>query len=204
MTSAPNLRLGASFERAVLLEDGRDVRLRWIQPADADLLREGFARLSMESRRSRFFTPLHTLSDETVRYLTQVDGINHAALIAVSPSGKGPGAREEAYGIARFIRSASDPRRAELAVTVTDDTQGRGLGRRLVEVLAVAARERGIETFEASVLGSNWRIREFLRRIEAQYCRRNGEVQEYIIATAAIVVQSAGAWLPRGPGGFVH
>jgi GNAT superfamily N-acetyltransferase len=204
ITSSPNLCLGDSFEHAVLLESGRNVRLRWIRPADADLLRDGFARLSMESRHLRFFAPLHTLSDDTVRYLTQVDGINHAALIAVSPSGKGSGAREEGYGVARFIRSASDPRSAEVAVTVTDDTQGQGLGRRLVEMLAVAARERGIETFEASVLGSNSRVREFLRRTDAEYRRRNGDVQEYIVATAAIVAQSASTRLPRCPGVFVH
>src|SRR5271169_3924962 len=114
----------ASLE-AVRLDDGRNVRLRWMGPADADLLREGFARLSMESRVMRFFAPIHTLSDELVRYLTEVDGTNHAALLAVSPRGPGSGAPDRGYGVARFVRSASDPRRGELAVTVPDDTQGR-------------------------------------------------------------------------------
>lgn len=127
-TTSSGLCLGASFEQAARLKDGRDVQLRWIRPADADLLREGFTRLSMESRVMRFFAPLHALSDEMIGYLTKVDGIDHAAVLAVSPWTKGPGARDEGYGVARFVRSKSEPHSADLAVTVPDDTQGRGLG----------------------------------------------------------------------------
>src|SRR5262249_33595262 len=108
----------------------------------------------------------------------------------VSPAGEGPGAGEKGYGIARFIRSASDPRSAEVAVTVTDDAQGRGLGRRLVETLAQAARERGIDTFEMRVLGNNRRVHESLRSLHAEFRRRDGEVQEYTVGTAAIAQAS--------------
>ena len=139
----------------------------------------------------RFFSPLHTLSDDMVRYLTEVDGINHAALIAVAPADEGPVTRDQGYGVARYIRSTSDPRLAEVAVTVTDDMQGRGLGTRLVETLAVAAHERGIETFEMLVLGTNWRISHILRRIHAEYRRRDGEVREYTVPTAALFAQNA-------------
>jgi GNAT superfamily N-acetyltransferase len=187
LTASARLRLDASFEQAAHLEDGSHVRLRWIRRTDADLLREGFARLSMESRVLRFFAPLHTLSDDTIRYFTDVDGIDHAALLAVVPSGRGPGAYEKGCGIARFVRSASDPHRAELAVTVSDETQGRGLGRRLVETLAAAARERGIDTFEMSVLGCNWRVREYLRRRNAEFRGRDGEVLEYCLGTGSVV-----------------
>jgi GNAT superfamily N-acetyltransferase len=191
MTSPSGLCLGPSFEQVVRLGDGRNVRLRWIRPSDGDLLREGFARLSMESRVMRFFAPVHTLSDERVRYLTEVDGIDHAALLAVSPADKRPGARERGHGIARFVRCRNDPRSAEVAITVLDDSQGRGLGRRLVETLALAARERGIETFEMSVLESNSLVRSFLRRLHAEYRGRDGEVLEYGVPTAAIVAQKA-------------
>jgi GNAT superfamily N-acetyltransferase len=197
MTSSTAFGLGACFEQAVRLDDGRDLRLRWLRPADADLLREGFTRLSMESRIMRFFAPLHALSDAMVRYLTEVDGINHAALLAFSPGGGGPYAGDKGYGIARFVRSAEEPRRAELAITVRDDTQGRGLGRRLVETLAVAARERGIDTFEMSVLTRNLRVRGILRHIRAEYRRQEGDVLEYTAETAAIVARTSAAALPR-------
>jgi GNAT superfamily N-acetyltransferase len=185
-TSSSDLCLGASFNQAVRLQDGLHLRLRWIRPADADIVRDGFTRLSMESRLMRFFAPLHILSDEAIRYLTEVDGTDHAALVAVSPPGSVPGAHDRGYGVARFIRSTSDPMLAEVAVTVTDDAQGRGLGRRLVETLAVAARERGVETFEMSVLRGNVRVRNFLRRVQAEVRRQEDDVLEYRVATAAI------------------
>jgi ribosomal protein S18 acetylase RimI-like enzyme len=189
MTSSSGSCLSASFEQPLRLEDGAGVRLRWIRPDDADLLREGFARLSMESRVMRFFAPLHTLSDGMVRYLTEVDGFDHAALLAVSPRGKHYGVRDKGHGVARFVRSTTDPRRAEVAVTVADDSQGRGLGRRLVETLAGAARERGIETFDMSVLVSNRRVRGFLRRIDAECRGRDGEVLDYSVPVAAILTR---------------
>jgi acetyltransferase len=80
-----------------------------------------------------------------------------------------------------------------VAVTVADEVQGRGLGRRLVRTLALGARERGIDTFQMSVLGSNWRARELLRRIHAEYRRRDGTVQEYSVGTAAILAHWAAA-----------
>jgi GNAT superfamily N-acetyltransferase len=181
-----------SFERAVSLDDGRRVRLRSIRPADAGLLRDGFERLSMRSRLMRFFAPLHTLSDETVRYLTDVDGIDHTAIIAVSePDAGGAPPQEQGFGVARFIRSADDPSSAEAALTVTDDAQGRGLGRQLLEALAVAARQRGVKTFMMSVLWSNSRLHDFLRRAGATRRRIDGEVVEYTIDTALLAPRSA-------------
>jgi GNAT superfamily N-acetyltransferase len=161
--------------------------MRWIRPTDALLLQEGFSRLSMESRLMRFFAPLHTLSEDAARYLSHVDGVDHAALIAVSRSGSGPAVGpERAFGVARYIRSTADPRSAELAVTVTDDAQGHGLGRRLLETLAVAARERGVDTFEASVLHCNRRVHALLQRFGAVHRRGDGQVQEYRVDAVAL------------------
>jgi GNAT superfamily N-acetyltransferase len=134
----------------------------------------------------RFFAPLHTLSEDAARYLSHVDGVDHVALIAVSGSGKGPAAGpERAFGVARYIRSAADPRSAELAVTVTDDAQGYGLGHCLLETLAVAARERGVQIFQASVLYGNLRVHALLQRFGAVHRRRDGEVQEYTVEAVA-------------------
>jgi GNAT superfamily N-acetyltransferase len=184
MAGAPSNVADGSFERALKLDSGLSVLLRAIRPTDDSLLRDGFARLSMRSRLMRFFSPLHTLSDDTVRYLTEVDGKDHVAIVAVSPPPEG-GTSDRGFGVARFIRSASDPRSAELAITVTDDTQGRGLGRRLLETLMVAARERGIETFEINVHWGNARVHGFLQRLGATRRRREGEVVEYTLATVS-------------------
>ncbi len=62
---------------------------------------------------------------------------------------------EPELGVARYIRLENDPTVAEVAVTVLDSHQGRGLGTLLLALLARSAREHGIETFRAYVLEDN-------------------------------------------------
>jgi len=70
----------------------------------------------------------------------------------------------EGVGVARFVRTG--PRNnAEVAVTVVDDWQGRGLGTILLELLAERAREEGIETFSALLLTANTEMLDLLRRL---------------------------------------
>jgi GNAT superfamily N-acetyltransferase len=123
-----------------------------VRPEDAALLREGFVRLSPRSRFQRFLSAKPRLSAEELRYLTDVDGERHVAIGAVTWS---PGGREKGLGVARFFRQAHTPEVAEVAITVVDDAQGKGLGRLLMDRLVEAARERGVERFELRVLAGN-------------------------------------------------
>jgi ribosomal protein S18 acetylase RimI-like enzyme len=186
------LRLGSSFERAIHLADGRDVHLRWIRSSDAPLIREGYARLSQQSRYTRFFTLMPALSDSFVRYLTEVDGFNHAALVALSGPSEAAAIPERGFGVARFIRDERDHTSAELAITVADDTQGHGLGHLLASTLATAARERCVETFTMSVLWSNDRVRSMLNRLGAKSGKIQGGIVDYSIATASLCGPSLG------------
>ncbi|MEA2283671.1 MAG: hypothetical protein QOK21_4278, partial [Solirubrobacteraceae bacterium] len=61
------------IERALTLRDGSRIVIRPIEPDDRDDLREGFERLSPESRYRRFFSPVPRLSERHLDYLTQVD-----------------------------------------------------------------------------------------------------------------------------------
>jgi GNAT superfamily N-acetyltransferase len=135
-------------EIAVTLRDGSRVTVRPIRSQDAEHLRAGFERLSEESRYRRFLSPMQELSGSMLRYLTEVDHHDHEALIAV-------GADRTIVGVARSVRSRSDPQVAEAAVTVADDWQGRGLGTALLGLLADRARAEGISRFTALMLAVN-------------------------------------------------
>jgi GNAT superfamily N-acetyltransferase len=141
------------------LRDGSRVRLRQIHASDKDLLRRGFERLGGESRYRRFLTPTAQLSEAEVRYLTEVDHHDHEAIVALDEqSGEG-------IGVARYVRNRERPDVAEVAVTVVDDWQGRGLGTRLLEVASARAREEGVGSFTALMLATNQEMMSLLERL---------------------------------------
>ncbi|MDQ4145501.1 MAG: GNAT family N-acetyltransferase [Actinomycetota bacterium] len=144
--------------------DGTRLLFRPISPRDVPLIREGFERLSEESRYRRFFRHIDHLSEKELRYLTEVDFVDHVAWVVVAPDEPGrPG-----IGVARWIRIRDEPDVAEGAVTVIDDWQGRGIGKTLLVVLARSARARGIRAFRAWVLGENRPILSVLEDAGAQ------------------------------------
>lgn len=142
------------------LRDGTRVLIRMVGPDDRTQLEQGFERLSTRSRYLRFHAVVEQLSDEQLRYLTEVDQVDHVAWLALDlDAPEHPG-----IGVARFVRLDDEPNVAEAAVTVLDEYQGRGLGTELLHVLAAAAVQRGITTFRAYVLGEN---RAMLHVLEA-------------------------------------
>lgn len=135
-------------ERATL-RDGTAIVLRLVTPEDKLQIADGFARWSPESRYTRFLAPKTTLTDDELRYLTEIDQENHFALGAIRES-DGLG-----IGIARFIRLPRLHATAEAAIAVSDEVKGRGLGKLLFLRLCAAAAERGIERFRCEVLAAN-------------------------------------------------
>lgn len=154
--------------------------IRQIQPADAALLAEGFARLSVQSRWLRFLTSKSELSPAELRYFTEVDHHNHEALAAVNDAdGRG-------LGVARFIRLTEDPDTAEVAVTVVDDWQGRGLGTELLIKLTDRARQEGIRRFTALLAADNEAVLGLLQDISAdvQVTHRGAGTVDYELTLA--------------------
>lgn len=145
--------------KEVRLRDGTRVLIRPMDTGDRELVRAGFERLSPESRYRRFLTPMPTLTDRQLAYLTDVDHHDHEAIVALDAE------TGEGVGVARYVRDADRPERAEAAVTVIDDWQGRGLGTLLLELLAVRAREEGIGLFTALMLASNDEMMELLESL---------------------------------------
>jgi GNAT superfamily N-acetyltransferase len=139
----------ASFK--MKLNDGTPALFRPITPDDKDRLKEGLAMLSPESRYLRFFSPVTRLSEEELRFFTEVDQVNHVAWGAINleePTRPG-------LGVARFVRPHDNPDLVEAAVTVLDQYQRKGLGTILVCLLYILAADLGVKTIRGAILPQN-------------------------------------------------
>jgi len=74
----------------------------------------------------------------------------------------GAGDNEAVIGSGRYVVIAG--RSAEVAFVVEEDFHGQGIAGRLVRHLALVARSRGIDTFEADVLPENKAMRAVFAR----------------------------------------
>jgi GNAT superfamily N-acetyltransferase len=156
---------GPGFHEDHVLADGTLVTLRHVRPDDATEVKRAFDKLSPSSRYRRFFGSVSSLSDETLRYLTCVDGHDHVAIVAVT---RAPDSGvETGLGVARFVRTSEDPTVAEAALTVIDDVQRKGLGRILGLTLARAALERGVKRFRGEIVTNNEPVRQLLEEVGA-------------------------------------
>jgi GNAT superfamily N-acetyltransferase len=145
-----------------VLRDGSEVTIRELTRSDAPVLAEAFERLSPKSRDLRFLGAKPELSSRDIEYLTDVDGHFHEALGALdAATGRG-------VGVARFVRLGPGADVAEVAVTVIDAWQRRGLGTLLLEELTDRARAEGIDRYTALVSGENMAIVAMLERIGAR------------------------------------
>jgi nucleotide-binding universal stress UspA family protein len=176
----------------VSLPDGSATAIRPIGPSDREALLAGFERLSPESRYRRFFTPMPTLSNRDLDYLTNVDHRDHEALVALDEADGGG-----IVGVARYVRTGPDE--AEPAIVVADDWQGRGLGHRLLECLAERAREEGVARFRAPVLAENDAALRLLGHLGEHWQRRSGnEIEIEIELTPAPAARPTLRTLLRG------
>jgi acetyl coenzyme A synthetase (ADP forming)-like protein len=139
---------GTSWESDVVLADGGTVRVRPLGPGDEDRVLRLYERLSDESVYLRFFSPLPRPTAAQLERLTTVDEREHMTLAALLG--------DDVVAIARYDRLTESE--AEVAFTVADDQQGRGLGTLLLEHLAVVARTNGIHSFSADTLAVNQRM----------------------------------------------
>jgi acetyltransferase len=165
-----------------ILPDGTQILIRPIEPADKLRLSVALGRLSELSIRRRFLSAKPRLTTAELRYLTEIDGRDHIALVAVPADDP-----ESIVAVARCVRLPDAPDTAEFAIVVGDPLQGRGLGSLLARELAAVARQAGIRRFSATMAEENVAVRRliahFTRTLEHEH--RSGGVREVVVELAA-------------------
>ena len=141
----------------LVLRDGARLMVRPLEPTDRAALAEAVSRLSETTRYLRFAAPKPRLTKADLDQLLDVDHHAREALVAVDPQ-TGAG-----IAVARYVGLADEPGIAELAVTVIDEWQGRGVGTALTELLVARARTEGVVRLRAVTLSENLRAQLMLR-----------------------------------------
>jgi len=139
------------LEEMIPLGDGRTLLLRPILPEDEPALQAGFAKLTPEEIRFRFFVPVKVLSHVTAARFTQIDYDREMAFVLTDPEVAG---KASIYGVVRIIADANNET-AEYAVIVSHEMTGMGLGILLMRRIIDYARSRGIGEIYGDVLAEN-------------------------------------------------
>ena len=141
------------FSRQAVLRDGTPVLVRAVQRDDRARLVAAFHKLDPQSVYTRFFSFKKELSAADLARLEATDFIHTVGLVATVSSGDD----ETIIGGGSYTlgAAADEARVAELAFTVEEDYQGRGLASALLALLAEIARDQGIARLEAEVLAAN-------------------------------------------------
>jgi RimJ/RimL family protein N-acetyltransferase len=161
----------ASYHVTETLVDGREVAIRAQRPEDRESLHAAVRRASSETLRFRFLAAKRELTAKEQHVLLDVDFVTQVALVAE--------AREDdlpvIVGGCRYM--VIEPGRAEVAFSIIDDYQGKGLGTALVRHIAAIGREAGLYELVAEVLSDNEPMLKVFRRSGlAMTARRDGAV----------------------------
>lgn len=145
--------------------DGTELLLRPVLPGDIARVVANQARFSPETLYRRFLS-VRAPNETLVRYLCEVDYVDHFVWVITDLDGS-------VIADGRFVRDHDDPTVAEIAFTVADEYQGRGLGTLLFGALCVAARADGVARFTATAFADNTAVRAILDGVGAQWERED-------------------------------
>jgi CRP-like cAMP-binding protein len=148
----------------IRVRDGTHLMLRPVLPGDDERTVQGHIQFSSETLYRRFMTA-RVPTPALLHYLSEVDYADH--FVWVVTDGDDPVAD------ARFVRDERDPTVAEIAFTVADAYQGRGIGSFLISALSIAARVDGVERFSARMLSDNLPMRTIMDHYGAVWQRED-------------------------------
>ena len=148
----------------VEMRDGTELELRPVLPGDNERTAHGPVEFSGETLYRRFQS-MRIPTKSLMAYLFEVDYVDHFVWVMTDVA-DGPVVAD-----ARFVRDETDPTVAEVAFTVGDAYQGRGIGTFLMGALAVAAGSDGVQRFSARVLTENYAMRKILDHFGAVWHR---------------------------------
>jgi protein lysine acetyltransferase len=148
----------------IRVRDGTELFLRPVLPGDRERTEHGHVYFSSETLYRRFMTA-RAPTPALMHYLAEVDYVDHFVWVVTDGS--------DPVADARFVRDHNDSTVAEIAFTVADEYQGRGIGSFLIGALSIAAKVDGVERFSARMLSENAPMRAIMDHYGAVWQRED-------------------------------
>lgn len=160
--------------------DGQVVTIRPIRITDSEIEADFVRKLSPESKHFRFLGGIKELSPQRVKELCEVDGHHSMAFIAtIEDNGQ-----VTEIGVGRYTANSKEDTR-EMAVTVADEWQNKGLGKQLVDQLIGFAKGHGIKQLYSVDLADNTAMRELAKDL-GMTAKRDPEDAHMVIYTLSL------------------
>jgi len=156
-----------------LLDDGTQVSFRPVHPTDEPRIRDLFYALSEQSIYYRWMSHLKRLPNEELRNYVYIDHRSQVAIVGTLREAHG----EDIIAVGGYYLNPKT-NRAEVAFTVRDEWQNRGIGTFLLRHLMKIARRNGIAGFTAEVLREN-RIMQIVFN-EKSGCQVNSKLEDNV------------------------
>jgi acetyltransferase len=160
-------------------KDGTAVNIRPIRPEDEPMMVAFHERLSERSVYFRYFHLLNLSQRTAHERLTRICFIDYDRGMALVAEKEDPqSGTHQILGVGRLTR-AHGANEAEMAVLVSDDFQGQGLGTELLRRLIEIGRQEKIERITADILAENRTMQRICERLgfKLQYDPDDGTVK---------------------------
>lgn len=140
---------------------------------DREKFIEGFSKLSRKTIYKRFFGFMKELTNKQIADFLDTDKKDHIAWVAFDFADDD----SIGVGVGRFKRSKTNPKEAEMALTVIDEYQGKGVGAVLLAILYYLASKSGIDTLTGIILPVNAKLIRRFRDLGATIIRVRNEYE---------------------------
>jgi len=164
----------SNYSAVEKLRNGERIEIRALNPQDRDDLMAAVDRTSSDSLYRRFFAVRRHFTETEESFYLNVDFVSQVALIAVADANGQP----IIIGGGRYV--VGEPGQAEVAFTVVDKYQGRGVGAALLRHLAVIARQAGLRELVAYVLPDNRAMLKVFEKSGLKYTAKREAGSVYV------------------------
>lgn len=168
-----DLRIFAGNSFFYPIKDNTYLCFKALERHDREKFLDGFKKLSSKSVYHRFFGFMKELTDQQVNDLLNTDKKDHVAWAAMDF------VQDDAIGVGvgRFRRSETNPKEAELALTVIDAYQEKGVGTVLLGVMYYLGAILDINIFTGVIMSENAKLIRRFKELGAVMTRVGSEYE---------------------------